>query len=366
MTRFLAATEPPHQVALALRCSVAAALAWLLTAPLGGLADSYHYYAPFGAVIAVSTTVTGSLRASWQVFWAFLLGTPLALLVQFCPLPTLVAIAVVAGSGTLLAQLPGLGSYGSWVPVSALFVLLIGQGEVTSFTLGYLGLTLMGALVGVVVVLLAPPLLLVRTERAQEALLDLLVVQLEGLADDVSAERDRASPPSDHRHQLQRSSDHLQQVMVDALGGPSVNWRVRRTRAKTQWLRERGDALGALALLVNDVAGTLNGDAAPTVSWGPAVEEAAAGALRASAKALREAARHAEDDPVRTDALLRDARIQVNHLADAIVTAAPTFASDIFSAAALAEGLRRTHDTLRERTPRTSRDRPHDRGSREC
>lgn len=345
----------PQGVSLALRCATAAVVAWLLATPFGGVADEYRYYAPFGAVAAVSTTVMGSLRASLQVLAAFVLGAPLALLVQFCSLPTLVSIAAVAGGGTLLAQVRGLGAYGSWVPVSALFVLLIGHGQATHFTLGYLGMTMFGTLTGVAVILLLPPLALVRTERAQDALLDLLVVQLEDLADALTTELDAVASLPDRRHRLQQSTDRLRREMADALGGPTVNWRVRRTRTRADWLRERGEALSGLGLLVAGVAGSVKGDAAPSASWGRDVDTAAAVALRASATALRwcvDEADEGADDPERVDALLSDARAAVHGLTEAIITAFPEFGGDLFSAAALAEGLRRTHDTLRERTPR--------------
>jgi hypothetical protein len=42
---------------------VAAAVAWLVVLPFVGVADDYAYYAPLGAVIAVSATVARSWRA---------------------------------------------------------------------------------------------------------------------------------------------------------------------------------------------------------------------------------------------------------------------------------------------------------------
>src|SRR4051812_25024848 len=88
---------------LATKCAVAAALAWLLVLPLGGVADDYPYYAPLGALVAVGTTLVSSLRASVQGVIALLLGAVLSIGVGLLPLPEVVAIASVVGLGTALA-----------------------------------------------------------------------------------------------------------------------------------------------------------------------------------------------------------------------------------------------------------------------
>lgn len=332
-------------VALAVRCAVAAVLAWVVVTPLGGAADDFHYYAPFGAVVAVSTTVMGSVRASVQVLGAFVLGVPLALALQAWSPPTLVAIALTAGVGTLLAHVRGLGTYGSWVPISALFILLIGQGQTTHYVVGYLGLTLAGAFIGIAVSLLAPPLLLLSTQHAQDELRDLLVVQLRELADALDPSAGDV-PLNDRRHELHWHRGRVQEVMAESLGGPPVNWRVRRTRSRVEQLRHRGDALTGLAMLVGGVAGSVSGEAAPQAPWGREVDEAAARALRATASVLEQSDAGDQADPA---AELDAARAAHRELTRAI-TASSLPAEDLFPAGALAEGLRRTHDVLQDRT----------------
>src|SRR5690625_37272 len=55
------------RMALAIRAAVAAAVAWVVVSVLPGeLADDYPYYAPFGAVIATTFTLAGSVRESLQ------------------------------------------------------------------------------------------------------------------------------------------------------------------------------------------------------------------------------------------------------------------------------------------------------------
>ncbi len=64
--------------AQSLKAAVAAGLAWVLVLPLGGVADAYPYYAPLGAVIAVSSTVAGSLRSSLQAVVSIAIGAAIA------------------------------------------------------------------------------------------------------------------------------------------------------------------------------------------------------------------------------------------------------------------------------------------------
>lgn len=322
------------------RVALAAALAWAVAAPFGGVADDYHYYAPFGAIIVVSTTVMRSVRTSAQVLFALALGVPLALATQLFSVPVLISIATVVGVGTLLARIRGLGAQGSWVPISALFVLLLGQGHPTSYVVGYLGLTMLGAVVGISVNFMLPPLMLSRTERAQDSLRELLVSQLEDLADSLSPNRMPPSTPTRRRELLERS-DGVQDLVADALGGPPVNWRVRQTRERADRLRRRGDTLVGLAVLVSEIGDSIWGAPTPSPSWGDSVNGAAARALRASAHALRPRS----DGELEQDL---DASVAATgELTRAISAESVALGPDLFAAAALAESLRRTNEMLR-------------------
>src|SRR5690606_17553276 len=74
------------------------------------------------------------------------------------------------------------GAMGSWVPISALFILIVGRTDTDGYVLAYLGLTAIGGAVGVLVNVVAPPLPLVATRRVQESLRDVIADQMEGLA----------------------------------------------------------------------------------------------------------------------------------------------------------------------------------------
>ena len=114
------------RVGLALKTAVAAVLAWLCVQPLGGFVDDYPYYAPLGAVIAMSTSIASSVRSSAQAVGAILVGAGLALVVRSVPLPQPVALGVVIAIGMVLAGLRLLGPMGGLVPIASLFVLVVG------------------------------------------------------------------------------------------------------------------------------------------------------------------------------------------------------------------------------------------------
>ena len=155
------------RVALAVKTAVAAGLAWAAVRQAGGFVADYPYYAPLGAVVAVTHTVARSLREAAEAVAAILLGASLAFTARLLDVPVVVSLALVVGVGTLLAGLPFLRSMGSWVPVSGLFVLLVGRSDPVHYPLAYLGLTALGGAIGLAVNLLFPPLPLLRTERTE-------------------------------------------------------------------------------------------------------------------------------------------------------------------------------------------------------
>lgn len=327
-------------VAIGLRAAVAAVLAWLVGAQLGGVADDYLYYAPFGAVVAVSTTVMSSVRTSAEIFLAILLGAVVAVGVQGLALPSAVGVGAVVLIGTLVSQLRWLGASGSWVPIAGLFVLILGNGHEESFVLGYLGLTTLGAAVGTAVNVAFPPLLLGQTERAQIALRRALVGQLEQLASDL--EGGALPDPMDARAVAGDLLVHgraVEDLVGQALEGPPVNWRVRRWRGQADRLRGQGAALVGLAMLVGDLARTLRR------REGPNDEEAtlfrtdlhvpAAEALRATALALSAETEQPQEAVAAAD-------LRINDLADAIRRAREEQGDDLFVGGALVLGLRST------------------------
>jgi hypothetical protein len=141
---------------LAVKASVAAGVAWLVVKPLAGLADDYPYYAPLGAVIATSTTALRSLHESLRTLAAIVLGAAVALVALSLPLPRLAGLVITTGVGVALGSWHLLGSRSSWVPITALFVLLVGDSHPWHYALGYGGFVALGAVVGIAVDAAAP------------------------------------------------------------------------------------------------------------------------------------------------------------------------------------------------------------------
>lgn len=274
------------------KAAAAAGLAWLATMPLDGTAETYALYAPFGAVVAISTTVVGSLREAAQIVLAIACGVLLA--IAAAPLPNLVGLLVVVGGGFLVIELPWvrrLGDVAGWVPISAMFALVLGGSSVWDYAAAYLGLTTFGAAFGLLVNALWPPMALDATDRALTRLKDVLAAQFDGIAEGLRGER----PPT-----LEEWSATLQEVEPAVAGvrripaqtrdSGRVNWRASRWREKTQRTHERVRSLEHLAFLVEDLTLLVREHERADlqeVALGPALRPPAADALEALAEVLR-------------------------------------------------------------------------------
>lgn len=339
---------PGLAVALAVRAALAAVLAWTLVLPFGGLADDYPYYAPLGAVVAVASTVVRSLRTSLEVFLALAIGALLAVSVHALGLPSPLAVGLVVGLGTLVSAHPWLGTMGSWAPVSALFVLILGGDHPHDFVLGYLGFTTLGAVVGSAVNLAFPPLLLSDTRHAQDLLRDDLVHHLRRLGD---ALEEGQPPPTDRltaaHDELRHRSRMIEDSLAQAVEGPPVNWRVRRWRGSAEQLREQGRALVALGLLVTEMSDMLARQAARGTAqapWGSTLTVPTAAVLRAVADLLSSV----QGATAGTEEVGRACRA-ADDLDEAARSLSGLDSEDLFTAGALVLGVRRTLDTV---TPR--------------
>ena len=170
------------RVAMSVKTAVAAAIAWMVVQPMPGVADSYPYYAPLGAVVAISTAAVGSFRQSAQSLLAILLGAGVALVVDLVLDMGVATLALVVAAGTLLAGWRAVGAMASWVPISGLFVLILGQNAPGRYVVAYVGLTALGTLVGIGVNLLFPSLPLTPAQITLRKLRATLADQLEDLA----------------------------------------------------------------------------------------------------------------------------------------------------------------------------------------
>jgi uncharacterized membrane protein YgaE (UPF0421/DUF939 family) len=276
---------------MAIKAALAASLAWALVQLVPGPAADYPYYAPLGALIATSTTLTGSAREAAQAVTAISLGAAVALVADALAGPNLVTIALVVAAGVLVAGWPRLGSSRSWVPTSALFVLIIGDSNTTAYVLGYAGLTLLGALVGLAVTAAFPPLPLAPAQAQLQLLRDTLADQLDDLADGL---RQEEPPTAEGWRDRTRTIDpvlaQMRAAVQQALEAQRGNRRASRYAEDARQQVRQARALERLALLVEELTDVLADTERAEfeeVALGPALRPSAARTLGALAAALR-------------------------------------------------------------------------------
>lgn len=335
------------RLGLALKAAIAAALAWLCVLPIGGAGDAYAYYAPFGAVVAVTTTFASSVRGACQAVAAIVAAVLTAFAADLFPLPTVVSIAAVVGVGTLVGGYPRFGEMGSWVPISALFVLIIGGDDPARYVAGYLGLTTLGAVVGVLVNGVFPPLPLTASSLALRRLRAALADQLDKLAGGLTED---AAPTAEEwlgrRRRLHPHVDDMRRLVQQAAEARRGNWRARRWQETADRQYEHARTLERLSGLVQELVELVVerecGDASE-VALGPGLRPVTAGSLEALALVLR--ARPEEADWKEAYELFGD---RLEELRVATRAAWREGDQDRFTAAALVVDLERAAESLRQ------------------
>jgi uncharacterized membrane protein YgaE (UPF0421/DUF939 family) len=335
------------RLGLALKAAIAAALAWLCVLPIDGAGDAYPYYAPFGAVVAVTSTFASSVRGAAQAVAAIAAAVLTAAVAELVPLPTVVSIAAVVGIGTLVGGYRRLGEMGSWVPTSALFVLIIGGSDPVQYVAGYLGLTTLGAVVGVLVNGAFPPLPLTASSLALRRLRAALADQLEELAGGLCW----AAPPTGEewfrrRRRLEPHVEEMRRLVQQASEARRGNWRARRWQETADRQYEHARTLERLSGLVEELVELVverECADAPEVALGPDLRPVAAGSLEALALVLR--ARPEEPEWREAYELLED---RIEALRASTRRAWREGDQDRFTAAALVVDLERATESLRQ------------------
>ncbi|WP_448639646.1 FUSC family protein [Geodermatophilus sp. URMC 63] len=335
---------------LAVKAALAAALAWhvALLLPLDP-AQQYPYYAPLGAVIATSTTLSGSVRGSLQSVAAIALGAALALGVSAVLGDGVGALAVVTAASVLLAGWRLLGSSGSWTATSALFVLVLGTQD-SGFVVAYTGLTAVGAVIGLAVTAAFPPLPLAPAAEQLQVLRDTLAGQLEDLADGLQQEH----PPTEDEwrrrtHRIDPVLAQMREAVQRAAEARRGNRRARHHRAAAEAQYRQARALERLSLMVEQltqvIAETERADF-ERVALGPALRPPAARTLAALAAALRSV-----QDAAAEPEAVRRAQACLHEFADAVRHARATSADDLFVAGDVVQTVQRSLDALPVREP---------------
>ncbi len=175
-------TQP--RLLLAGKAALAATIAWVLAKYAPGVAADYPYYAPLGAIVAMRTTVFGGIRAGVQTLVGITLGILIAWFAMLIGDPGVLAVALVVGLGVLVSGFRILGEGYSWVPMAALFVLLVGGGNAEGYSFAYVYQMAIGIGIGLAVnFAIVPPLHFWDAERRIDQVNDVLAQHLDDLAD---------------------------------------------------------------------------------------------------------------------------------------------------------------------------------------
>ncbi|MFS0884836.1 FUSC family protein [Aeromicrobium sp. 179-A 4D2 NHS] len=243
------------RIALALRAAVASAIAWILVRFVPGSQD-YPYYAPFGAIIATTSTLAGSVRESLQSVGAIVVGGVIAWAVDLVVGDDIAALTIglVVAISVSVAGWRVLGAMGGWAPTAAVFTLIIGHGE-AGFIGAYGGLTLFGALIGILVNMLAPPLPLAPARIAVSRTRSVLAAQLRELAE-LMVQYELPTLEQWHREhgELGRARADMQRAVSRVHESLTANARARRHRQALDVLTQQAESLDRVSLLVSDVS----------------------------------------------------------------------------------------------------------------
>lgn len=333
----------------ALRTAVAAGVAWqvaeLLGGELGGPVERYAYYAPLGAVVAVTGTVAASVRDSARALGAVLIGATLGVLVEPLAGWRGIALAVAVAIGMVISTWRRLGSLGSWVPVAAMFVLLTGSSHLEDYLIGYLGLMTLGAVIGVIANALFAPFPLRRSGQEVRELRDTLAQQLCDAAQILR----RPDPPSpeeweDKQHALIPLSREVGAMVEETSEARRANWRARRWVESVERQYELARSLEQLAYLIDDLVTLLRKEensALEHPALGPRLRPAAADVLDALSGVLADL-----DEPVAGGDALRHVDAAMRTLADQIRHAGDETEDDLFTAGAIVLAARRAVSAL--------------------
>jgi uncharacterized membrane protein YgaE (UPF0421/DUF939 family) len=239
------------------RAALAAGLAWQAALLLPPALSDYAYYAPLGAIIAVSPTVADSASAAWRTVLSILLGFALAVGVyEVLPgPPNALTIALIVALAIGLEQWRLLREQASWVSFAAVLMITVGTDDPTAYVLRYAGLTLLGAAVGVLVTTaLFPPMQLTNAVRRIASARELLAGHLE----EISAGLRTGQVPDStgwavRTRALGQALDAMRSAEAQVERARRANPRARRWQGTAGSIREQSRALDRVAVLVDDL-----------------------------------------------------------------------------------------------------------------
>ena len=333
---------------LAIKAALAVGMAWFVAGYMPGVVDDYPYYAPLGALVSMYPTLMGSAKAGLQTLLGLLLGILLAGVIVLFAEPSLLTISAVVGVAVLFSGVRWLGHGKDYVPMAALFVLIIGGQDVESYSIGYAVQMTVGVGCGLLVnAVILPPLNFNAAILKLSRFRTMLARHLEGMADALTDEW----PPEPEKwtrynDELSTAGHDVREAVYHADESRKGNPRAKLHRRNLSQDYRDLRALESVSFHVKDITDTLAGVSAggreplsnelPTELLQPVSE-----ALRGAAEMLKawESGSELQDRWEEVERALNELLGQVDAHRDAGAAA--------FSpAASVATAVRRILDTL--------------------
>ncbi len=238
------------------KTALAVGLAWLIAPHMPGVTDEYPYYAPLGALVSMYPTLMGSARSGLQTLLGLATGIGLATLVIVTVGPNWWTIPVVVGLGVLISGTGWFGVGREYVPMAALFVLIIGGQNADEYSIGYLAQMAVGVVVGILVNLVIAPAPLTAVAAAK---VEAFRRQLGEHLHDIGTAVTETWPPetgqwAEDAASLADTTSELRVALTEADESRRGNPRAWGRRAETRHIHEELDRLDRIAHLIRDIA----------------------------------------------------------------------------------------------------------------
>ncbi|GAB3632348.1 hypothetical protein GCM10027421_17010 [Microbacterium shaanxiense] len=243
----------------AAKAALAVGIAWALAPHMPGVTDEYPYYAPLGALLSMYPTLMESAKSGLQTLLGLAVGIGLALAVVVTVGPNWWTIPLVAGVGVLLSGTGWFGVGREYVPIAALFVLIIGGQNSDDYSLGYLTQMAVGVAVGLAVNLLILPRVLTGVAAAR---VDDFRTQLARHLHEIGEAVSESWPPERDgwvrdASALADTSRDVRQALDEADASRKGNPRAMRGRHDTSDVHDRLEALELIAVRIRDISDAL-------------------------------------------------------------------------------------------------------------
>lgn len=295
----------------AAKVAIAVGLAWIIAPHLPGVADNYPYYAPLGAIVSMYPTLMGSMKNALQTLGSLAVAIAIAGAVIIFSSPSVLTMSLAVGVGALIAATGWFGANREYIPVTVLFVLIIGGPDADDYSIGYLEQMSLGIAVGLLVNVLIFPSL---THNAVDQQLTNFRRVLSSHLAEISEALSESWPPerdgwASGKDTLVSVSEEVRAAVLLADESRKANPRARRYRRD---LRADYDDLAALENVtfhVRDITDVLTGAVWGTpikVELRPELRPALSSALAAASTVLGEwesPEKRAESHAAATDAL---------------------------------------------------------------